>query len=130
MKKIIGVALIALALGIPAAGHAGTGDSCFVANGGTCQFVAGPESDNVGDGSTTLIGGRGSWIAGGEWSIEMYHADDCSGAPYRTYSSVTDNNAGGLGGSNNAGGYYGSCIKVTAGDGFVLAGALHSDLLP
>lgn len=131
MKKIIAASVVALALGLPTAGSAAQFDSCVAANGGSCTIVAGSEADDITVEGTTLLGARGSWIAGGSWTIEMFLSGDCSGTPFRTYSSADDNNLEGLGGANNGGGYYGTCVKATAGeDGFVLLGSTHSGLLP
>ncbi|MHB8511574.1 MAG: hypothetical protein ACYDCC_05285 [Actinomycetota bacterium] len=84
---------------------------------------------------TTLITGRGSWIASGSWEIDVYHSGVCSGTPDKIYTSSLNSNdptGQGLEGSNNGGGYYGSCVSATATgpNSFVLLGAGASPLLP
>lgn len=111
------------------------GTMCLATDGSPCQINAGAKSEDIIVNGQTVATGRGSWLAHGTWTIDMYFTPDCSGAPYKSVSSTDGNNdpSGlGLGGSNNGGGYYGSCIKATATgpDSFVLMGDLASPLIP
>lgn len=132
MKKFLAVSLTALALALPMVGQAATGDSCIAANGESCRVVAGPESDSVVVEGTDVVSGRGSWIAAGEWTITIWHTNDCSGTPFRVISSDDANNVvEGVAGSNNGGVYFGLCAEASTGPGGVVTlGAIASELLP
>ncbi|HEX9695044.1 MAG TPA: hypothetical protein VGB64_01870 [Actinomycetota bacterium] len=132
MNKIIGAALVALALALPASAQDEPGSACIAADGGSCSIVAGSESDDIVVEGTTIAGNRGSWIAAGEWTLEVYGNADCTGTPIRTRSSADQNNiVDGVAGSNNGGVYYGLCATATAGPGgLVVLMTGSTDLLP